>query len=138
MTGGRTQDMVGTGVLPGLAKNASAYSIEYRDGLKAALLMLTEAVGDFTFAAKLAGKREIQSTQFLLTPAPNATHSACLANTIEQMIQTGVSHYPVERTLLVAGIPESCRESRLKGHARIETPHLAIAYRAPITVATNR
>jgi len=131
VTDGRPQDMVGTGVLPKLVRNPWAYFIQYRDGLKATLLMLTDAVGDFTFAAKLKGKAEIQATQFFLSPDPNVTYSACLASKIEQMVETGVAPYPVERTLLVSGILESCLESRAKGHAVVETPHLAVAYRAP-------
>jgi hypothetical protein len=131
VTDGRTQDMVGTGVLPQLVKDPWAYFIEYRDGLKATLLMLTDAVGDFTFAAKLKGQAEIQATQFFLSPEPNVTYSACLASKIERMIETGAAPYPVERTLLVSGILESCLDSRVKGNAVIETPHLAVTYRAP-------
>jgi len=131
VTDGRTQDMVGTGVLPQLVKNPWAYFIEYRDGLKATLLMLTDAVGDFNFAVKLQGKTEIQATQFFLSPDPNVTYSACLASKIERMIETGVAPYPVERTLLVSGILDSCLDSRVKGHARVDTPHLAVAYQAP-------
>jgi hypothetical protein len=131
ITDGRTQDMVGTGVLPGLVKNPWAYFIEYRDGTKATMLMLSDAVGDFNFAVKVKGKPGIQSTQFLLTPDPNVTYSACLASKIEQMIMTGVAPYAVDRTLLVSGMLESCLDSRVKGNARIETPHLAVAYQAP-------
>jgi hypothetical protein len=131
VTDGRTQDMVGTGVLPGLEKNPWAYFIEYRDGLKATLLMLTDAVGDFNFAVKLKGKPEILATQFFLSPDPNVTYSACLANKIEQMIETGVAPYAVERTLLVSGILESCLDSRVKGHTIVDTPHLAVTYQAP-------
>ncbi len=131
VTDGRTQDMVGTGVLPQLVKNPWAYFIEYRDGLKATLLMLTDAVGDFNFAVKLKGKAEIQATQFFLSPEPNVTYSACLASKIESMIETGIAPYPVERTLLVSGILESCLDSRVKGHARVDTPHLAVTYQAP-------
>ncbi|MGO9895024.1 MAG: hypothetical protein ACLPX8_12520 [Bryobacteraceae bacterium] len=130
-TDGRTQDMVGTGVLPTLVKDPWAYFIEYRDGLKATLLMLTDAVGDFNFAVKLKGQAEIQATQFFLSPDPNVTYSACLASKIERMIETGVAPYAVERTLLVSGILESCLDSRVKGHALVETPHLAVAYQAP-------
>ena len=131
VTDGRPQDMVGTGVLPKLVKNPWAYFIEYRDGLKATLLMLTDAVGDFNFATRVKGKTDIQSTQFFLSPDPNVTYSACLASKIEQMIETGVAPYPVERTLLVSGILESCLDSRVKGNARIETPHLSVVYNAP-------
>ena len=128
---GRTQDMVGNGVLPRLVKNPWAYFIEYRDGIKATMLMLTDAVADFNFAVKVKGKAENQSTQFLLTPDPNVTYSACLASKIEQMIMTGVAPYPVERTLLVSGMLEACLDSRVKGHTRLETPHLDVVYQAP-------
>jgi hypothetical protein len=131
VTDGRTQDMVGTGVLPGLVKNPWAYFIAYRDGVKATLLMLTDAVGDFNFAVKVKGQARIQSTQFFLSPDPNVTYSACLVRKIEQMIVSGVAPYPVERTLLVSGILESCLDSRVKGHVRVDTPHLAVPYQAP-------
>lgn len=128
---GRTQDLVGKGALPKLVKNPAAYFIEYRDGLKATLLMLNGAVKDFTFAARVKGVREIQSTQFLLTPEPNVTYSACLMGKVEEMFETGKAPYPVERTLLVSGMLESCLTSKVQNHARLETPHLSVAYRPP-------
>jgi hypothetical protein len=128
---GRPQDMVGTGVLPGLVKDPWAYFIEYRDGTKATLLMMSDAVADFNIAVKLKGKPEIQSTQFFLSPVPNVTYSACLVHGIERMFATGVAPYPVERTLLVSGMLESCLDSRVKGHVQIDTPHLAVTYQAP-------
>ena len=61
VTDGRPQDMVGTGVLPGLVKNPWGYFIEYRDGVKATLLMLNDAVGDFTFAVRVKGRPRVPS-----------------------------------------------------------------------------
>ena len=127
---GRTQDLVGSGELPKLVKNPAAYFIEYRDGLRATLLMLTEAVKDFTFAARVQGLG-LQSTQFFLSPVPNVTYSACLVSKIEEMFVTGKAPYPVERTLLVSGILESCLTSKINGYRRLETPHLDVKYRAP-------
>ena len=129
VTDGRTQDLVGNGELPKLVKNPAAYFIEHNDGLKTTLLMLTGAVQDFNFAARVKGLG-IQSTQFLLTPVPNVTYSACLASNIEEMIETGRAPYPAERTLIVSGILESCLTSKLQGQKRIETPHLAVRYKA--------
>jgi hypothetical protein len=128
----RPQDLVGTGVLPKLVKDPAAYFIEYRDGLKATLLMLNGAVRDFNFAARVSGMKEPQATQFLLTPNPNVTYSACLMQKVEQMIVSGVAPYPVERTLIVSGMLESCLDSKMKGHQRIETPHLSVTYKAPV------
>jgi len=128
---GRTQNLVASGELRKLAKKPAAYFIEYRDGLKATMLMLDGALKDFNFAARLQDMPRIQSTQFLLTPDPNVTYSACLMHKAEQMFETGVAPYPVERTLLVSGILESCLTSKLQQHARLETPHLAVAYKPP-------
>jgi hypothetical protein len=127
---GRTQDLVGKGELPRLVKSPSAYFIEYRDGLKATLLMLNGAVKDFTFAARVKGAG-VQSTQFLLSPEPNVTYSACLVRKIEELFETGKVPYPVERTLLVSGVLESCLTSRAGGQTRLATPHLDVRYRAP-------
>jgi hypothetical protein len=127
---GRTQDLVGSGVLPELAPKAAAYLIEYRDGTRAALLMIPEAIKDFTFAARVRGTGLV-STQFLLTPEPNVTYSACLVSKIEQMFMTGHAPYRVERTLLTSGMLEAGLDSRLRGHHRVETPHLAVTYAPP-------
>jgi hypothetical protein len=128
---GRTQDLVASGELPKLVPKPAAYFIEYRDGLKATMMMLDGALKDFNFAARLKGAAGIQSTQFLLTPDPNVTYSACLMHKAEQMFETGVAPYPVDRTLLVSGMLESCLTSKVQGHVRLETPHLQVAYKAP-------
>jgi len=127
---GRTQDLVHNGELPKLVKNPWAYFIEYADGLKATLLMLNGAVADFNFAARVKGSG-IQSTQFLLTPEPNVTYSACLMGKVEEMFATRRAPYPVERTLIVSGILESCLTSRIQNHQRLETPHVKIQYQPP-------
>ena len=128
---GRTQDLVGNNELPKLVKNPAAYFIEHRDGLRTTLLMLNGAVNDFTFAARVKAMSGIQSTQFFLTPTPNVTYSACLVSKIEEMFETGRAPYPVERTLLVSGVLESCLTSRIQNHQRVETPHLGVRYEAP-------
>lgn len=128
---GRTQDLAGSGALQKLVKNPAAYFIEYRDGLKATLLMLNGAVRDFNFAARVQGMKEIQSTQFFLPPEPNVTYSACLMHKVASMFETGVAPYPVERTLLTSGMLEACLTSKAGGHARLETPQLGVVYKAP-------
>ncbi|MCC6444539.1 MAG: hypothetical protein IT210_13925 [Armatimonadetes bacterium] len=128
---GRTRDLIGSGDLRRLAAKPAAYLIEYRDGLRATLLMLNGAVKDYCFAARLRNEADPVSTQFFLTPNPNVTYSACLVSKIEEMLLTGKAPYPAERTLLVSGTLESCLISRRDGGARIETPHLEVTYRPP-------
>jgi hypothetical protein len=127
---GRTQDLVGKGQLPKLVEKPAAYLIEYRDGLRATLLMLNGAIKDFNFAARVKGKG-VMSTQFFLSPVPNVTYSACLVSKIEELFATGKAPYPVERTLLVSGTLEACLTSRLDGQKRLETPQLDVKYQAP-------
>ena len=128
---GRTQDLLGNGELPKLVPKPAAYFIERNDGLRTTLLMLNGAIKDFNFAAKVKSMPGIQSTQFFLSPTPNVTYSACLVSKIEEMFATGKAPYPVERTLIVSGMLESCLTSRLQGQKRLETPHLQVRYRPP-------
>jgi hypothetical protein len=128
---GRTQDLVASGELQKLAKKPAAYFIERNDGLRTTLLMLDGAIKDFNFAAKVKGMAGVPSTQFFLSPTPNVTYSACLVSKIEEMFATGKAPYPVDRTLIVSGILEACLTSKLQGQTRLETPHLAVHYRAP-------
>jgi hypothetical protein len=131
LTDGRTQDLTAPGILPRLVEKPLACFIEYRDGTRATLLMLNGAIRDFMFAARLRGAARPLSTQFLLTPEPNVTYSACLVSKIEQMITTGRAPYPVERTLLTSGLVEACLDSRFRGQTKLETPHLDVRYSPP-------
>ncbi len=128
---GRTEDMVGLGEVQRLAKDPAAYFIEYNDGTKATLLMLNGVVADFNVAVRVKGM-PVQAVQFLLTPVPNVTYSACLVSKIEEMIMTGRAPYPVERTQLVSGILEACLTSKVMNQQRLETPNLAVSYHAPL------
>ena len=125
---GRTQRLTETDELRRLVRHPFAYFIDYADGTRATLLMLNGAVADYTFAARLRGSKHLESTQFLLPPTPNVAYSACLMHKVEEMLDTGQAPYPVERTLLVSGVLESCLESKIQGSRPIATPHLDIRY----------
>jgi hypothetical protein len=128
---GRPQSLTETDELRRLVRDPSAYLIDYADGTHATLLMLDGAVADYTFAVRLRDSNRLESTQFLLPPTPNVAYSACLMRKVEEMIETGQAPYPVERTLLVSGMLESCLESKIQGSRPIETPHLNVRYLSP-------
>ncbi|RXH55512.1 hypothetical protein [Granulicella sibirica] len=128
---GRPQDLTVEGILPQLVKDPFAYCIEYNDGTRATLLMLNGAVRDFNISVRVADHGTV-STQFFTTPNPNQTYSACLAAKIEQMFVTKAAPYPVQRTLLTSGVLEACLTSRHRLNQRVETPHLAVSYQAPM------
>ncbi|MBM3877568.1 MAG: hypothetical protein FJ386_12770 [Verrucomicrobia bacterium] len=112
-------------------KDPVAYRYEHADGLKATMLLLNGLVGDFTFAARRSGQSQPLSTLFYLPPNPNVVYSAALMAQAERMFLTGRAPYPVERTQLTGGLVAAGMQSLAAGQKRIETPHLAIRYKAP-------
>jgi hypothetical protein len=128
---GRTQDLATGGAIRELVRRPAAYFIDYADGTRATLLMLNGALADYNFAARIRGRRDPISCQFLLPPTPNVAYSACLMHHVETMTETGKAPYPVERTLLVSGILEACLDSKHDGHRVLATPQLSVSYQPP-------
>lgn len=108
-----------------------AFVVEYRDGLRATVLVLNGHVDDTTFAARVAGEARPVSTLFYLPPPPGAAFLEALTVRIEGFLAGGVPPYPVERTLLTGGILDVALESRIRGHVRLDTPELDISYNPP-------
>jgi hypothetical protein len=116
------------------AKDAGLFEIEYRDGLRAFVVMANGwtkkgSEGAFLFAAHIAGEEKSSACQFLLQNGPPYSHFAELTKAIESLIRTGHAPYPVERTLLTTGILDAAMTSRFKKGARVPTPHLDVRYR---------
>jgi hypothetical protein len=107
-------------------KDPAAYLVEYRDGLKATILMLEGATQQFSFAARVDG--QVQSTLFYLQSGKPFGHFAFLTNKIEDLLLTGQPPYPVERTLLTTGILARALESHYRKGTRLETPELDVVY----------
>jgi hypothetical protein len=114
-----------------LVKDPIAYRFEYRDGLKATMLLMSGLVHDLNFAARIKGQSQPLSTLFYLPPDPNVAYSGVLMSKVESMFLTGKPAYPVERTLLTTGLVAAGMESLASGQKRMETPHLAIRYEGP-------
>src|SRR5437764_11367581 len=89
---------------PTFLKGPVSFLLEYRDGLKATVLLLNGHVDDTTFAARLDGRKEPVSTLFYLPSPPGAAFLEALTVKIEEFLATGQPPYPIERTLLTGGI----------------------------------
>jgi hypothetical protein len=109
----------------------TAFLVEYRDGLKATVLLLNGHIQDFCFAAKIKGEAKPASCMFHLPPPPGARFFDCLVANTEKLFETGKPPYPVERTLLTSGALEAAMESHYRKGARIDTPQLDVRYTAP-------
>lgn len=120
-----------------LVKDPVAYRYEHADGLKSTMLLMSGLIRDFNVAVRIAGRKEIFSTQLYL-PMPDgratlANFFSPLSHNIEQLFLTRKSPYPVERTLLTTGLTAAGVDSLHADQKRLETPHLAIRYLAPTT-----
>lgn len=108
-------------------ENPALFLLEYADGLQAATLMLNGYAKGWGFAARRNG--QVEGMRVLLPDSPHP-HFSYLSLNVQQMFLTGQPQYPVERTLLVSGALEALLDSRYRGHRRIETPHLQVAYQS--------
>src|SRR5262249_39201936 len=110
---------------------AAAFLLDYRNDLRATVLMLTGHVQQFSFAARLRsgslGHRTV-SCQFYLQPERPFAHFTYLVRAIESMVLTGHPPYPVERPMLPTAILHHLRPSRYRDHRPINPPELNIRY----------
>jgi len=102
---GRTQDLVGLGLVPKLARNPRGWLLEHRDGLRSTILVLDGVVADFNFAVR-GQDASIVSAQLFRAPAPAEQHFSRLAAVMEEFFRTGGAPWPIERNLFIAGLLE--------------------------------
>jgi hypothetical protein len=105
---GRTQDIVGAGLIRSLAKNPRGWLLEHRDGLRSTLLALDGAVADYNFAVR-AADGAITSAQLYRPPKPAQEQFSRLAGAIEDFFRTGKPPWSLDRSLLIVQLLEEFR-----------------------------
>lgn len=103
-------------------------AVEYRDGLRASILMLSEPVQEFASAWRYKDRSEPQAALFWLQPVRPFHHFAYLLKGVERFMKTKQATWPVERTLLTTGVLDAVHISKTNGGEWLETPYLAIRY----------
>lgn len=110
-----------------LASASIVIDVEYRDGLRAQVVLLSDVVRQFAIACE--GPTTRFSCQMWLQGAPENGHFSFLAAQIDELMTSGRAPIPIERTLLTTGILDAAMQSITTG-VRVPTPLLDIAYPA--------
>ncbi len=108
-----------------------AVLVEYNDGTKGAVLNLIEQTSEFAIGAKVTDRQEPVSSCFYLPAPPGARFFDPLTYNIEKFFTTGVSPYPVERTLLTSTMTDLAMRSLHAGCKVVADPALGVKYEAP-------
>jgi len=112
-----------------LVKEPVLFVMDYVDGLRASVVTLNYAVGEWAAAWEYAdGGRE--ATLFWTQEVRPLGHFTPLLLGIERMMQTGRPSWPVERTLLTSGTLDALLISKQGKGSPIKTPYLHIPYRS--------
>lgn len=112
---------------PTQAKDEAIFLVTYRDGLRIPVLMLGSRANAISVSLRTQSGQAL-STKANEDPEPRYPHFAYLLKAIEQMIHTGRPSYPVERTLLAAGILDRSLNSLHQKGKVLSTPELEIDY----------
>ena len=109
---------------------ATAYFIEHLDGFHTTMVLCD--IRDFNYAGMRADTGEIISCQMYL-PMPTYGSTTAdffhpLARYIEEMVLTGKTPYPIERTLLTSGMTMAGVESLFRGQVKVLTPQMDVHY----------
>jgi hypothetical protein len=113
-----------------LVKEPILFVIDYADGLRANVLTLNGAVGEWSIAWRHDDGSQA-STLFYTQEREPFLHFSFLTQGIEQMIVTGKPAWPVERTLLVSGLLDALLISKQQGGKPLATPQLTFSYDQP-------
>jgi hypothetical protein len=110
-----------------------AYMIDHVGGFRTTLFLAE--IRDFNYAGLRIDNGEVISCQMYLPMPGHGSTTADFFNPlvrhIEDLFLSGKANYPVERTLLTSGMVIAGVESLHRGQVPVDTPEMAVAYRAP-------
>lgn len=113
-----------------LVPQPQLFLIEYRDGLRVAVITLNYVVVEWAAAWRSTDGDRIDSTLFWTHELRPFGHFSFLVREIDNFMATRRAPWPVERTLLTTGLLDALLMSRRDSGRRRETPHLDIRYEA--------
>ncbi len=109
------------------------YFIEHRDGFRTAIFLT--GIRDFNYAGLRSDTGEMVGCQMMLPMPGSSANTADFFNPlsyhVEQMILTGSTVYPVQRTLLTSGMVIAAVDSLHQGQVKVHTPDMEVVYQGP-------
>ena len=107
---GRTQDLVGLGLVPKLAQEPRCWSLTHQDGTRSTLLVMNGVVKDFNVAIRIDSDR-VLSTQLFRPPTQAESHYDRLASAIEGFVR-GEKSWSLKRNLLIVDLLAQFRSAK--------------------------
>lgn len=126
---GRTQDIVGLGMVPSLAKDTRAWIFKHNDGLKSTIITVDGILNDDNFAARTKAG-ETFSAQFYRPPKPNDHQFSRMMDRISSFLMDGENAFSEKRTLLWGNVIQALQEMELKDLATMQPAFANMAYDA--------
>ena len=107
---GRTQDLLGKGLVKKLARQPRGWLLEHRDGFRSAVVVLDGVVADTNFAVRSRGGA-LTSAQLYRPPAPNRCEFDPFVGVLVDFFQTAKRPWTAERSVVMAEFMERLRAS---------------------------
>ncbi|MEC8555577.1 MAG: hypothetical protein VXZ82_11280 [Planctomycetota bacterium] len=110
----------------------TGYFVEHLDGFKTSIFLT--GIRDFNYAGMTAEGKLVGCQMMLPMPGRNSTTADFfnpLSRHVEEMVVSGKTIYPIERTLLTSGMVIGGVESLFSGETRWETKEMAVKYKGP-------
>jgi hypothetical protein len=105
------------------------FVVNYRDGLRASMLILNGAVSEWAAAWRYEDG-STDATCFRYMDGRPYHHFTYLLKGVEKMMETGKPTWPVERTLVTSGVLDALMISKRDGGKLVETPYIDVKYKS--------
>lgn len=110
---GRTEDLLGLGMVPKLARDPRAWIFDHNDGFESCLWVVTGVVADINVALRSAAAgASIRSAQLYRPPPPGEHEFSRLMERVEMFFETGRGPFSMRRNLLIASIADAMTRVR--------------------------
>lgn len=101
--------------------------VNYADGLQAGILHADKEINRFVSSFQITEQSQLYYTEYDCQWQKPYTHAAIFVLEIERFIHTGRALFPIERSLITAGVTDAVMKS-LYMKKEIETDYLKVSY----------